>query len=187
MTKERQQMLRRKLFRAGFMLALVCAWLTPLGEQVVLAHGQATGAVQSAQDNAAAVSGTIIHILETPADVAGNPSVASINNRGMACAVSFGNSMGGLENFSMVVYSEEVNATQIIGRMAVQWGKARSITIENGDVIESTFYDYVVIVRDDSEAGGEDAWSMTLWGADLMFDGVTFSGPVATGDLVVQP
>lgn len=143
--------------------------------------------VVSAQTDTATVSGTIIHILETPADVAGNPSVASLNNSGMSCAVSFGNNMGGPDNFSMVVYSEEVGGTRVIGRMAIQWGKAHSITIENGALVESAVYDYAVIARDESEAGGEDTWSMKLWGEGQMFDGVTFSGPAVMGDLTTQP
>lgn len=148
----------------------------------------AKGAIaEVVQADTATVSGTIIHILETPADVAGNPSVASINNSGMSCAVSFSNNMGGADNFSMVVYSEEVGDTRVIGRMAIQWGKARSITIENGEIVESAVYDYVVVARDEDARGGTDTWSMTLWGDELMFDGVTFAGPVTRGDLTVQP
>lgn len=133
------------------------------------------------------VSGTVIHRLESPPDVAGNPSLASITDTGMSCSVSFGNNMGGDGNFSMVVYSEEVEDTVTIGRMAVQWGTARSITLQDGDILESALYDYIVLVKDESEQDGVDTWSMTLWGDGQMFDGVTFSGPVLVGDLQVQP
>jgi hypothetical protein len=105
----------------------------------------------------------------------------------MSCSVSFGNNLGGPNNFGMVVYSEAVGDTLIIGRSAIQWGKARSITLQDGAIVESAVYDYFVLVRDESEQGGADRWSMTLWGEGHMFDGVTFAGPVSVGDLIVQP
>jgi hypothetical protein len=135
----------------------------------------------------ATVSGTVIHVLESPAEAAGNPSLANITTAGMSCSVSFGNNLGGADNFGMVAYSEEVGDTLVIGRMAIQWGKARSITTENGEIVESALYDYLVVAVDKSELGEEDSWTMTLWGEEQMFDGVTFSGSVTVGDLVVQP
>lgn len=169
-------MRRHTFFLFGLVLGLVCSLFPLSGAAVALADSPE-----------ATVSGAIIHRLETPAEVAGNPSLASITNAGMSCSVSFGNNLGGADNFGMVVYSEVVGDTLVIGHMAIQWGQARSITLENGEIVEAVLYDYVVLVRDESEVGGEDTWSMTLWGEGQMFDGVTFSGPVIVGDLIVQP
>jgi hypothetical protein len=172
---------RQVFFLLALLLGLVFSLMMVSGGAVVQADSPVTA------DEVTTVSGTIIHILETPADVAGNPSLASITNDGMSCAVSFGNNLGGTDNFGMVVYSEVVGDTRVIGRMVIQWGKARSITTENGEIMESAIYDYVVLAMDNSALGEEDTWSMTLWGQEQMFDGVTFSGPVIVGDLSVQP
>ena len=173
---------RRRVYLSVLSLALLCTLLLA----PVRAWAQSSGNPVSEADTGS-VSGTVIHILESPAEVAGNPSLASINHQGMSCSVSFGNNLGGPENFGMVVYSEEMGDTLAIGRMAIQWGKARSITLQDGEIVESAVYDYFVLARDESEAGGQDFWSMTLWGTELMFDGVTFSGPVTVGDLIIQP
>ena len=159
-----------------FSLALICSLMMSPGQALAQNDG-----------NGGSISGTIIHILESPETVAGNPSVASISDSGMSCVVSFGSNMGGPDNFSMVVYSEGVVDTQVVGRMAIQWGRAHSITIENGEIVESARYDYVVLVTDSNRPDAADSWSMTLWGEGMMFDGVTFSGPAVGGDLAIHP
>lgn len=183
-------MARQRVIVCALILALFLS-LSPGSFQHIALAGQPAldaGTEPDAMDESGgSVAGTVIHVLETPTEVAGKLSLASISNAGMSCSVSFGNDLGGADNFGMVVYSEGDVETVIVGQMAVQWGTARSITVENGEVKESALYSYVALAHDLSENGGEDRWSMTLWGEGLMFDGVTFSGPVGIGDLVVQP
>ncbi|MBI3959972.1 MAG: hypothetical protein HY328_14260 [Chloroflexi bacterium] len=180
---------RQRVVVCALILALFVSLAPGSIQRIALAGQPSLGAgvePNAMAESGGTVGGTVIHVLETPAEVAGKLSLTSISNAGMSCSVSFGNDMGGADNFGMVVYSEGRVETVIVGRMAVQWGKARSVTVENGEVKESAVYSYVVLVHDLNEAGGDDRWSMTLWGEGLMFDGVTFSGPVGVGDLVVQ-
>lgn len=165
--------------RRGFHVILAALAIATLFPFAVSAKG--TGEIEGAT-----VSGSLVHTLDSPAMAKGMPSLANITNNGMSCTVSFGNNLGGPDNFGMVIYSEEVTNTIFDGQRVTQTGKARSVTVENGIITEDALYDYTVVVIDGGAAGKGDSWSMTLVGDGLNFDGVTFSGGVATGDISIK-
>ena len=69
-------------------------------------------------------------------------------------------------------------------------GTARSITTVNDQVAENALYQFTVVAID----GGtpeKDSFSLTLHGANQMFDGHTFApgsgSGIASGDIEIRP
>jgi hypothetical protein len=133
----------------------------------------------------------------------GMPSVFTFDRDSMSCSVSWG-TMGAtgpgpfsepamkLEqvNFGMIVFSVSVDHFEAVDRRVTRSGTARSITTVNDAVAENALYTFTV-EAEDGGAPGQDRFSLTLHGSELMFDNHTFapgtgSGIVA-GDLVIRP
>ncbi len=144
------------------------------------------------------VEGAGIYLMEP-----GMPSVFTVDRNSMSCSVSWG-TMGapgpgpvtmpemGLErvNFGMIVFSLSVDSVRLDGNRLVQTGKARSITTVDEKIAENAVYDFTVEAVVGGPAAG-DSFSLTLHGADLMFDGHTFApgsgAGLVSGDIVVRP
>ncbi len=98
----------------------------------------------------------------------------------------------GLErvNFAKIVFSLSVDRTRLDGNRLLRTGKARSITTVDDKIAENAVYDFTVEAVDGGPAAG-DSLSLTLYGADLMFDGHTFApgsgAGLVSGDIVVRP
>ncbi|GEM_PF-4703777 len=135
----------------------------------------------------------IILQLDAPADMVGRPAFALISEERLFWALSLGKDLGGPDNLAVLVESTQVDSTLPLssagglGQMLIQTGKARVITIQNGDMPEDALYDYVVVIVDRTEQEAPDVWSLTLLGDGQLFDNVTFSGSVVNGNLVVVP
>ena len=167
--------------------ALVTAWIVPA--QLGLADER--------------VEGAGIYLMEP-----GMPSVFTVDRNSMSCSVSWG-TMGapgpgpvtmpemGLDraNFAMIVFSLSVDSLRLDGNRLVQTGKARSITTVDDKIAENAVYDFTVEAVDggavDGGPGAGDSFSLTLHGADLMFDGHTFApgsgAGLVSGDIVIGP
>ena len=133
----------------------------------------------------------------------GMPSVFTFDQRSMSCSVSWG-TMGAagpgpfsepamqLEqaNLGMVVFSVTVDRFEAADHRATMSGTARSITTVNDGVAENALYQFTVEAVDGG-AAEDDRFSMTLHGADLMFDGHTFApgqgSGIVSGDVVIRP
>ncbi len=120
------------------------------------------------------------------------PSVFSVDRNSMSCSVSWG-TMGapgpdpvtlpemGLErvNFAIIVFGLSVDRVRLDGNRLLQTGKARSITTVDEKIVENAVYDFTVEAVDgeavDAGPADGDSFSLTLHGADLMFDGHTFA------------
>ena len=133
----------------------------------------------------------------------GMPSVFTIDRNSMSCSVSWG-TMGapgpgpttmaemGLDrvNFGMIVFSLSVDSVRLDGNRLVQTGKARSITTVDEKIAENAVYDFTVEAVDGGPGTG-DSFSLTLHGANLMFDGHTFApgsgAGLVSGDIIIDP
>ena len=133
----------------------------------------------------------------------GMPSVFTFDRDSMSCSVSWG-TMGAsgpgpfsepkmkLEkvNFGMVVFSLKVDTFNAANGRVKMTGSARSISTVNDKVAENAVYKFTVEAIDGGPAA-KDSFSLTLHGANLMFDGHTFApgsgAGVASGDVVIQP
>ena len=133
----------------------------------------------------------------------GMPSVFTFDKDSMSCSVSWG-TMGAagpgpftepkmkLEkvNFGMVVFSLKVDTFNAANGRVKMTGSARSISTVNDKVAENAVYKFTVEAIDGGPAE-KDSFSLTLHGANLMFDGHTFApgsgAGVASGDVVIQP
>ena len=131
------------------------------------------------------------------------PSVFSFDKDSMSCSVSWG-TMGApgpgpfsepkmkLEqvNFGMVVFSVKVDRFSAADHRVMMAGTARSITTVNSEVAENAIYSFTVEATDGGPAAN-DSFSLTLHGANLMFDGHTFApgsgSGVTSGDIVIRP
>ncbi len=135
----------------------------------------------------------IILQLDAPTDMLGRPAFALISEERLFWALSLGKDLGGPDNLAVLVESTQVDSTLPLssagglGQMLIQTGKARVITIQNGDMPEDALYDYVVVIVDRTDLEQADVWSLTLLGDGQLFDNVTFSGSVVNGNLVVVP
>lgn len=135
----------------------------------------------------------IILQLDAPTDMVGRPAFALISEERLFWALSLGKDLGGPDNLAVLVESTQVDSTLPLssagglGQMLIQTGKARVITIQNGDMPEDALYDYVVVIVDRTDLEQADVWSLTLLGDGQLFDNVTFSGSVVNGNLVVVP
>ncbi len=131
--------------------------------------------------------------LDAPVDMVGRPAFALISEERLFWALSLGKDLGGPDNLAVLVESTQVDSTLPLssagglGQMLIQTGKARAITIQNGDMPEDALYDYVVVIVDRTDLEAPDVWSLTLLGDGQLFDNVTFSGSVVNGNLVVVP
>jgi hypothetical protein len=133
----------------------------------------------------------------------GMPSVFTFDRNSMSCSVSWG-TMGApgpgpftepsmnvdQVNFGMIVFSVNVDQFDVADRRVKMTGAARSITTVNDKVVENALYRFTVEAVD----GGpitDDSFSLTLHGANLMFDGHTFApgsgSGIASGDIVIRP
>jgi hypothetical protein len=133
----------------------------------------------------------------------GKPSVFTFDEDSMSCSVSWG-TMGApgpgpfsepnmkLEqvNFGMVVFSLEVDGFNAADGRVKMTGRARSITTVDNNIAENAVYKFTVEAIDGGPAA-KDSFSLTLHGANLMFDGHTFApgsgSGVTSGDVVIQP
>ncbi len=133
----------------------------------------------------------------------GMPSVFSFDRNSMSCSVSWG-TMGASGpgpfsepkmkldkvNFGMVVFSVDVDRFDAADRHVKMTGTARSITTVNNKVAENALYQFTVEAVDGGPAAN-DSFSLTLHGANLMFDDHTFApgsgSGIASGDIVIQP
>jgi hypothetical protein len=133
----------------------------------------------------------------------GMPSVFTFDRSSMSCSVSWGTMGAGgpgpfsepsmdldQVNFGMVVFSVSVDGFNAADGRVEMTGTARSITTVNDTVAENALYQFTVEAVD----GGppeNDSFSMTLHGANLMFDGHTFEpgsdGGIQSGDIVIKP
>ncbi len=133
----------------------------------------------------------------------GMPSVFTFDRDSMSCSVSWG-TMGAQgpgpfsepsmkldkANFGMVVFSVAVERFDVTDNKVTMTGTARSITTVNDQVTENALYQFTVAAID----GGtpeNDSFSLTLHGANLMFDGHTFApgsgSGIASGDIEIRP
>jgi hypothetical protein len=133
----------------------------------------------------------------------GMPSVFTFDRNSMSCSVSWG-TMGAAGpgpfsepkmnldkvNFGMIVFSLEVDRFESSGNRVKMTGRAQSITTVNDKIAENATYRFTVEAMDGGPAA-KDRFSLTLHGANLMFDGHTFapgSGTgIVSGDVVIQP
>ena len=133
----------------------------------------------------------------------GMPSVFTFDRNSMSCSVSWG-TMGARGpgpfsepsmsldqvNFGMVVFSVSVDGFDAADGRVQMTGTARSITTVNDTVAENALYQFTVEAVDRG-APEKDSFSMTLHGANLMFDGHTFApgsgGGIESGDIVIKP
>lgn len=133
----------------------------------------------------------------------GMPSVFTFDKDSMSCSVSWG-TMGAKGpgpftepamkldkvNFGMIVFSLDVDGFDAGDHRVKMTGKARSITTVGDKVVENAVYRFTVEAVDGGTAA-KDSFSMTLHGADLMFNGHTFApgsgSGIASGDIVIRP
>jgi len=133
----------------------------------------------------------------------GMPSVFTFDQGSMSCSVSWG-TMGAagpgpfseasmqLEqvNFGMVVFSVSVDRFDVADHQVTMSGTARSITTVNDNIAENALYQFTVEAADGGGPEG-DRFSMTLHGANLMFDGHTFApgqgSGIVSGEVVIRP
>ena len=131
------------------------------------------------------------------------PSVFTFDRESMSCSVSWG-TMGApgpgpfsepqmkLEqvNFGMIVFSLGVDEFDAADGRVKMTGRARSITTVNSDIAENAVYRFTVEATDGGPAA-QDSFSLTLHGANLMFDGHTFApgsgSGIASGDIEIGP
>ena len=133
----------------------------------------------------------------------GMPSVFTFDRESMSCSVSLG-TMGApgpgpfsepsmkldKVNFGMIVFSIDVDRFDIADHRVKMTGTARSITTINDTVAENALYRFSVEAVDGGPAAN-DSFSLTLHGANLMFDGHTFApgsgSGIASGDIDIRP
>ncbi len=133
----------------------------------------------------------------------GMPSVFTFDRDSMSCSASWG-TMGApgpgpfsepsmkldKVNFGMIVFSIDVDQFDIADHRVKMTGTARSITTINDKVAENALYRFSVEAVDGGPAAN-DSFSLTLHGANLMFDGHTFApgsgSGIASGDIDIQP
>ena len=132
----------------------------------------------------------------------GSPSVFTFDRKSMSCSVSWG-TMGApgpgpfsepsmkldKVNFGMIVFSVDVDRFDIGDRRVKMTGTARTITTVNDKVVENALYRFTVKAVDGGSAAN-DSFSLTLHGANLMFDGHTFApgsgSGIASGDIEIR-
>ncbi len=113
----------------------------------------------------------------------GMPSVFTFDRDSMSCSVSWGTmgapgpgpfSEAGMKldkvNFGMIVFSIDVDQFDIADHRVKMTGTAQSITTINDKVAENALYRFTVEAVDGGPAAN-DSFSLTLHGANLMFDG----------------
>lgn len=133
----------------------------------------------------------------------GMPSVFTFDQGSMSCSVSWG-TMGApgpgpfsepamdlkQVNFGMVVFSLKIDRFSAADHRVTMTGTARSITTVDSRVAENALYEFTVEATDGGPAAN-DGFSLTLHGADLMFDGHTFApgsgSGLVSGDIVIGP
>jgi len=133
----------------------------------------------------------------------GMPSVFTFDRNSMSCSVSWG-TMGApgpgpftepsmkvdQVNFGMIVFSVNVDRFDAADRRVTMTGIARSISTVNDKVVENALYRFTVGAVDGGSMAN-DSFSLTLHGANLMFDGHTFApgsgSGIASGDIVIGP
>jgi len=131
------------------------------------------------------------------------PTVFTFDRASMSCAVSWGTlaarGPGPFSdpkmklkdvNFGMVVFSVDVTSFDVVGNQVTMTGRARSITTVNENIAENAVYQYKVKATDGGSAG-QDSFSMTLQGKNLMFDEHTFASAkgagLVSGDVIIRP
>ena len=123
----------------------------------------------------------------------GRPSVFTFDRDSMSCSVSWG-TMGAAGpgpfsepsmkldkvNFGMIVFSVKVDGFDAANRRVRMTGTARALTTVNDKVAENALYRFTVEAVDNGPATN-DRFSLTLHGANLMFDGHTFAPGKGSG------